>query len=98
MPSGEAFELLGLGKTYIEGYDWALSLRYITKESIDDEVKLREEVMRIWAEFQKNVEKENFDYALIDPSELVDKGFLSKNYKTQMFFFKKNEAGVWEEF
>jgi hypothetical protein len=94
LPSGKEIKVTGMGKMDFPNSGSALVLNYQTDISIDDKVRLRQEVDEIWGAFQKDVENANLKAGVIRATYVQGTG-LVKSGQGYGFVFAKRDDGKW---
>jgi hypothetical protein len=94
LPSGKQIKVIAVQKMYFSKGAPALVLKYQTDLDVNDKAALRSEADEIWPTFQKNVEHENLNSALII-ANAVPQGTLIKTVHSYNFVYEKTTDGTW---
>ncbi len=93
LPSGRVIKIAGIGKMYFSKGDPALMLKYYSDVSMNDTVKLQDEVEEIWSIFRIDAEKSKVNAAIISANEMPS-GIISTT-RSFNFVFQKVPSGEW---
>lgn len=93
LPSGKVVKIAGIGKMFFSKDDPALMLKYYSDVSMNDTVKLQDEVEEIWSVFRIDAEQSKMNAAIISANEMPS-GIISKT-RSFNFIFKKEPSGEW---
>jgi hypothetical protein len=93
LPSGKVVKIAGIGKMSFSKDDPALMLKYYSDVSMNDTVKLQDEVEEIWSIFRIDAEQSKMNAAIISANEMPS-GIISKT-RSFNFVFKKEPSGEW---
>jgi hypothetical protein len=100
LSSGNQIKILGTAKQIFAKGKPAFLIRFETYVKIDDVPALKKEAEEIWPLFQKVVEKEGYEGAILsanEPPKGTTGGFFSfSNKRSYNFAFEKSESGAWK--
>jgi hypothetical protein len=96
LSSGKVIRVIAVGQMNFSQGSPALALSYQTDLKIDQTDKLRAEVIDIWRDFQKDVDRAKLSNAVIMANEVPSGGLIQKN-KSFNFVFVRKADGTWPQ-
>lgn len=94
LPSGKTVKVLGLVQMHFSQGPPALMLKYETELNASDVPTLRKEADEIWSVFQAEVEREQFQSAILSANQKPSGTFV-KTTSGYNFVYQKRPDGQW---
>ena len=94
LPSGDRVGVLSEMTMHFSNESPALMLKYQTQLHVSDRAATRREADELWTIFKPEVEKGNFDSAILSANE-VPTGTFIQNSNTYNFVYRKQGDGTW---
>jgi len=94
LSSGRTIRVISVGTMNFQESGPALMLSYQTDLKLDDMPALRNEVIEIWADFQKDATNANVGSTVIMANE-IPSGRIIQSGKANNFVFTRNPDGTW---
>jgi len=94
LPNGLKVKIISISTAYLSNKEKALVLKYQTEYPIDDIPSIKNEVMKIWPYFEREVENSQLDSGVIQAAT-PSTGVLFKKRKLYAFAYKRDNSGNW---